>query len=729
MNEGSTTITTAEHPADVETGFGTAGLDSGKTTDHGNAIGRNRDSTQVPQHATARERAAGQVVEGSLEVLRPGMLTTVQDWPGRIGYWHVGVPPSGPMDDLSFRLGNRAVGNAEGAAGLECTLAGPALRFGRAARVCVTGAPVDITVDGVPMPMWRTVDVPMDGVLDVGAVHGPGMRCYILIAGAIEVGEYLGSTATFTLGRFGGQTGDALRDGDVLPLGGAHGPSATAIPMDEQPVFTRRWELAVTEGPHGAPEFFTRTDFDTILATAYTVHFNSDRTGVRLIGPKPEWARTDGGEAGIHPSNIHDNAYSVGALDFTGDTPILLGPDGPSLGGFVCPVTVTAADRWKLGQLTPGDEVRFVPVRADRAASPRSLGPARRAGLPCVLSSGGDGDDGILARGEADDTTAVTYRRAGDDGVLVEYGDMTLDLGLRARVHALHQHLLRRCEPGIIELTPGIRSLQVRTDPDRLPPATLLHLLAEAESTLPPSEELVVPSRTVRMPLSWDDPATREAITRYMHGVRADAPWCPWNIEFIRRANGLPSVQDVFDTVFAAEYLVLGLGDVYLGAPVATPTDPRHRLVTTKYNPARTWTPENAVGIGGAYLCVYGMEGPGGYQFVGRTTQVWNHRSFRLSRADTVHDPDHDENPWLLRYFDRIRWYPVAADELLDMRADFAAGKGELETEEGEFRLAAHRRFLADNAASIADFRTGQTEAFAAERLSWKSSGELGAQG
>ena len=107
------------------------------------------------------------------------------------------------------------------------------------------------------------------------------------------------------------------------------------------------------------------------------------------------------------------------------------------------------------------------------------------------------------------------------------------------------------------------------------------------------------------------------AIERYMHGVRSDAPWTPWNIEFIRRINGLATPEDVREIVFAARYLVLGLGDVYLGAPVATPVDPRHRLVTTKYNPARTWTPENAVGIGGAYLCVYGMEGPGGYQFVG----------------------------------------------------------------------------------------------------------------
>ncbi|WP_230329845.1 5-oxoprolinase/urea amidolyase family protein [Nocardia aurantiaca] len=640
------------------------------------------------------------------------MRTTVQDWPGRVGYWHVGVPPSGPMDDLSFRLGNRALGNPEGAAGLECTLGGPALRFGTATWVCVTGAPAPVTVNGRAVRQWRSVLVPAGGVLDVGMVRGPGMRCYLLVAGGIEVPEYLGSRSTFTLGKFGGGNGRALAIGDEFALG-EPGRVMAGVTGEDQPVLTRRWELAVTEGPHGAPEFFTRADFDTIIGTDYEVHFNSDRTGVRLVGPKPRWARPDGGEAGLHPSNIHDTAYSIGALDFTGDTPILLGPDGPSLGGFVCPVTVVAADRWKLGQLTPGDSVRFVPVRADHAASLRELGTERRASWPVVLSTGGDGDDGVLARRDGADTT-VTYRRAGDDGLLVEYGDMTLDLELRARAHALHRSLLERAEPGITELTPGVRSLQIRNDPDRLPTRTLLGLLAEVEAELPPADELVVPSRIVRLPLSWDDPSTREAIIRYMHGVRADAPWCPWNIEFIRRMNGLGSVDEVFDTVFAAEYLVLGLGDVYLGAPVATPTDPRHRLVTTKYNPARTWTPENAVGIGGAYLCVYGMEGPGGYQFVGRTTQVWNHHSSGIG-----------EDPWLLRYFDRISWYPVSADELLDLRADTAAGRGRLLAEDGEFRLVDYRKFLADNAASIADFRARQADAFAAERDSWREAGEL----
>ncbi|WP_420030304.1 5-oxoprolinase/urea amidolyase family protein [Rhodococcus ruber] len=659
-----------------------------------------------------------------MTVQRPGMLTTVQDWPGRVGYWKVGVPPSGPMDDLSFRLGNTALGNPEGAPGLESTMAGPALTFDADTYVCVTGAAVPVRIDGRPAPQWRPVLVPAGATLDVGTTTGHGLRVYVLMQGGLDVDDYLGSAATFTLGKFGGHRGGILGEGDIIGLAGRSDNSAVLgpIPMEHLPVLTSAWDIAVTEGPHGAPEFFTRDDIDTLYATRYEVHFNSDRTGVRLIGPKPQWARADGGEAGLHPSNIHDNAYSVGALDFTGDTPILLGPDGPSLGGFVCPVTVVAAERWKLGQLRPGDTIRFVPVRAAATAPLGSLGLARRASLPAVFSAGGDGDDGVIARRDAD--TCVTYRRSGDDNVLVEYGDMKLDLTLRARVHALHQRVEAIAPRGLLDLTPGIRSLQVKVNPDVLSIDSLMGLLAEVEDDLPAASELVVPSRQVRLPLSWDDPSTREAIQRYMHGVRADAPWCPWNIEFIRRMNGLDSVADVFDTVFAADYMVLGLGDVYLGAPVATPLDPRHRLVTTKYNPARTWTPENAVGIGGAYLCIYGMEGPGGYQFVGRTTQVWNHS------AAYSGGPFEEGTPWLLRFFDRISWYSVEPEELMDLRADLAAGRGGgVEITDGEFSLAEHESFLDTNADSIAEFRATQAVAFGAERDAWSAAGEFDKRG
>ena len=126
---------------------------------------------------------------------------------------------------------------------------------------------------------------------------------------------------------------------------------------------------------------------------------------------------------------------------------------------------------------------------------------------------------------------------------------MTLDLASRMRVHALAQQVQQRVDDdglrGIVDLTPGIRSLQLHVDPDRLPLRKALDLVREIEDALPATTDLVVPSRTVHLPLSWDDPATREAIERYMAGVRDDAPWCPWNIEFIRRINGLASVDDV----------------------------------------------------------------------------------------------------------------------------------------------------------------------------------------
>jgi urea carboxylase len=485
----------------------------------------------------------------------------------------------------------------------------------------------------------------------------------------------------------------------------------------ERPPLTDEWHIGVLEGPHAAPEFFTPADLDTFYDTAYTVHHNSSRTGVRLVGPKPQWARPDGGEAGLHPSNIHDTPYAVGTVDFTGDMPILLGPDGPSLGGFVCPATVVADERWKLGQLRPGDAVRFVPI----GGTPPAPQPVGGLSTGIELLPRRDPMGGVLGRLDAmagrDARPAVCYRRAGSDHLLVEYGPMVLDLHLRLRVHALAEWITAHRLAGIVDLTPGIRSLQVQIDPSVVTVERLAGILQTAEDELPDARTLVVPSREVHLPLSWDDPATREAIDRYMASVRADAPWCPWNIEFIRRINGLDSVDDVFRIVHDATYLVLGLGDVYLGAPVATPLDPRHRLVTTKYNPARTWTPENAVGIGGAYLCIYGMEGPGGYQFVGRTVPVWN--TYRTTKH---FEPGH---PWLLRFFDRIRWYEVEADELLDLRADLRAGRTELRVTDGTFCLDEHERTLAGAGASIDGFRVRQQAAFAAERRAWADAGEF----
>jgi urea carboxylase len=576
-----------------------------------------------------------------------------------------------------------------------------------------------------PVARYRAVSVPAGAILRLGPVRGPGSRGYVSVRGGLDVPAVLGSRATFTLGLFGGHGGRALRAGDVLHLGAGSGappePSSKLLPE-----LTNDWTLRVLHGPQSAPDFFTPADIDAFFAATWVVHHNSNRTGVRLIGPKPTWARKDGGEAGLHPSNIHDNAYAVGTIDFTGDMPVILGPDGPSLGGFVCPATIVTADLWKIGQLKAGDKVRFGAVTLDEArqlsrrqenlietlVEPKVEVNDQLTAEPHHRASRCGSADAVLVRlPETADRPSVAVRQDGDASLLVEYGPMILDLALRFRVHALAAWLEDNRLPGIIDLTPGIRSLHVHYDDAICPREKLLAALARAETALPATDEIEVPSRIVHLPLSWDDPATRLAIQKYNQSVRADAPWCPSNIEFIRRINGLSSVDEVKEIVFAASYLVLGLGDVYLGAPVATPIDPRHRLVTTKYNPARTWTPENAVGIGGAYLCVYGMEGPGGYQFVGRTCQMWN----RLRQtADFT-----DGKPWLLRFFDQIRFYPVGEKDLLAFRENFMRGRVKLRIEPTTFRLADYRAFLRENGTSIDLFKRRQQAAFESERERW----------
>src|SRR6202020_2385300 len=172
------------------------------------------------------------------------------------------------------------------------------------------------------------------------------------------------------------------------------------------PTLTRNWTIGVLFGPHTAPDFFTEEDIEMIFSTQWKVHYQSDRTGVRLVGPKPKWARPDGGEAGLHPSNIHDNAHALGTIDFTGDMPILLGPDGPSLGGFVCPATIVQAELWKLGQLKAGDLVQFqrIPLAVAEAMEKQQDGflasftgtlsalPENPAFEPAILKSVADRD-------------------------------------------------------------------------------------------------------------------------------------------------------------------------------------------------------------------------------------------------------------------------------------------------------------------------------------------------
>lgn len=660
------------------------------------------------------------------EVIKPGTMTTIQDYPARTGYWDIGVPPSGPFDFYSFCLANRLLGNEENAAGLEITIQGPSLKFYQDTRVVLCGAEIDITLDDTPYAVNQVIEITAGQTLKVGSVKAAGARSYLAISGGIQCPEYLGSKSTFTLGQFGGHCGRALRTGDFIKLLPLSNPPAVTVEnkvLNEiSAQISNTWSLRVMYGPHGAPDFFTPKDIDTISQYEWEVHYNSSRTGIRLNGPTPEWARESGGEAGLHPSNIHDNAYAFGTVDFTGDMPVILGPDGPSLGGFVCPFTVISADLWKLGQLKAGDKVTFDVVDLSSAQQIElaqfkqleQLTPQNvNAETPNInLAESTPIIDRLITNdGEPD----IVFRQAGDKFLLIEYGELILDLALRARVQALLTSLQAENLTGLLELTPGIRSLQIHYDNHVISVETLIKKIKQLDIALGDTSQLTFASRIVHLPLSWDDEACQQAIDKYIQSVRKDAPWCPSNIDFIRRINGLTDINEVRNIVFDASYLVLGLGDVYLGAPVATPLNPCHRLVTTKYNPARTWTAENSVGIGGAYMCVYGMEGPGGYQFVGRTAQMWN----RYRKTEVF------ENPWLLRFFDQIRFYPVSHEELNSIRADFPIGKWAPKIEETTISMPELAKEWDKQQRAIDQFVEQRERAFEQEMMSWKANGQL----
>ena len=314
--------------------------------------------------------------QSSVEIVEGGIQTTVQDYPGRRGMLAQGFFPAGPMDHLALRAANLLAGNDESAAGLEVTLGNVALRIGGEATVAVCGAETEVTVDGEAVPLWESRRLPAGSELRIGVSQGPGFRQYVAFSGGVDVPPLFGSRATYTMGALGGLEGRALKAGDVLPLGSDGDASPLRFKQSARPNYTREWEIEAMRGPQAAPDYLTEDDMQTFFGRAWAVDRNSNRTGIRLESHLFEWARSSGGVAGGHPSNILDNSYPVGAVNVNGDLPVILGPDGPTAGGFVCAATVIHAGFWKIGQLRPvGDTVRFREVTEEEAAElDRDLG-------------------------------------------------------------------------------------------------------------------------------------------------------------------------------------------------------------------------------------------------------------------------------------------------------------------------------------------------------------------
>jgi biotin-dependent carboxylase-like uncharacterized protein len=307
------------------------------------------------------------------EVIKPGLETSVQDLPGRIGYWEQGFPPSGPVDTWSFRLANLLVGNDRDAAALECQFLGPTLRFERTCQVAVTGADMGAALDGVAVAMWRTLPVEAGQTLELSGAR-TGARTYVAISGGIDTPPVLGSRSTFHMAGVGGIGGYALKAGQRVPLGEAAAAPLCEVAADRRPTIaaTREWSVEVMLGPNDS--WLDPPTIARFLSSEWSVQSKSSRTGMRLTGPSfgfSERATNKLPEHGQDPSNILDHGYPLGAVNLAGQTPIILINDGPSTGGFINPFTVPSAAFWKLGQARPGNVLRFKAVTLAEAQALR----------------------------------------------------------------------------------------------------------------------------------------------------------------------------------------------------------------------------------------------------------------------------------------------------------------------------------------------------------------------
>ena len=324
----------------------------------------------------------------TLEILDPGLLTTVQDR-GRYGYQRYGVPVSGAMDQFALRMANLMAGNGQDAAALEATVRGPRIEFHTDTWITVTGADISPEVDGKPLPMWESVEIGAGTVLTFGDLRD-GMRTYVAVRGGIDVPPIMGSRSTYLKGRFGGLEGRALQAGDLLSTlpGDDIDFIAKQLPSSyTAPVYGGIHRLRVVPGPQDnafEPEALSR-----FLTSRYRIHPDSDRMGYMLDGPKID--HRDG-------ADIVSDGNPPGAIQIHGDgIPRILLADRGTTGGYTKIATVISADLPSLAQALPGQSVSFRQVTVEEAQEAlreqesviRSV--ARQGKLP-VMSISLDGD-------------------------------------------------------------------------------------------------------------------------------------------------------------------------------------------------------------------------------------------------------------------------------------------------------------------------------------------------
>ncbi|KDQ27267.1 hypothetical protein PLEOSDRAFT_1042673 [Pleurotus ostreatus PC15] len=606
--------------------------------------------------ATTRWLESLPFIPRAMTVVSSGLDMTVQDLPGRV--MGLGLPRSGPMDYIAFQAANLLVGNESSTEGLEIIVMPgvPAVfHFHVPTIIAVTGKPVFLFI-AADVEDYDKFDTKSKETVDMANYEDSrGFRVYLAFRGGFpNIPEYLKSKST-SMG-LGGYQGRSLLPGDQIALadcGPKHGEDVNIrIPDSMIPAYPLQATIHVLSGPQDDPEFITAEGVERFYATNFRVSPSSNRMGIRLElsddsgDGKIGWARENGGEGGSHPSNILDNAYAFGSININGDTPVILANEGPDMGGYVCACTIAEADMWKLGQLGPGNEIRFRRVSWDTALGLWHRNESWLGGVRAAISKSESDSIDLFKEETEGGLGGPKLFVAGDSAILVDFGEMRLDFSIRALVHAFELEVLGARVDAIKRLCPCIRSTMCHYDPLQISQSTVLGILSSALSRLPDAvDEMEFPSREITFPIVPDDPWCQEAIDKYARTTRDKAVYVPSNVDYLARNNGLDGKKDALSKLIDSEWLVVGIG-FYLACPFLVPIDPRCRLVGQKMNPSRTYTPRGAIGIAGVVAAIYPVESPGGYQLYGRTLPAW--QTWGRGRHFSP------EEPWLLRPFDKV---------------------------------------------------------------------------
>jgi urea carboxylase len=566
----------------------------------------------------------------AIDVIQGGAYTLIEDWPGRptIGR---GFSHSGPMDPLAFRIANSLVGNKQGTEGLEITLSGPELKFLGPAVISICGAPMEVSIDGKPISMWSRLWIEAGQILKIGKSTGGGCRSYLAIHGGLPtIAEWFGSKATAPMTAVGGYQGRALAAGDLLGIT-SELPELKhdlVIPENLRPTYPDEWDLFSMPGPYDVG-FITDKAIENLYDQTWTISHNAARGGIRLLGAKPEWARSDGGEGGAHPSNVIEYGYPIGTLNWTGDDPCLFPVDAPDLGGFVSSTTIVKADYWRLGQLKAGNKLRFNRVSYQDAMAKRKeveefldlvdaccrgrakfedVFPLKYKGLPPSSQNKAWEKSIIHQIPEEGKQPLVSYRQGGDDFIVIDYGHGDFNLNYRCRAVALYRKLQELT--GDISFKKGSmhtgmacgNSLTLYFDSTKVPREKMMGCLLKLENELGDLSEAQFPSRKYRLPITFDHPKQRACLQRYIETQRPYATYLPDPMAFVAKNNAFTE-QKMRDIFTKSSLMMVGVG-FFVALPLCLPIDPRQRMATPKMNPSRVQTPDGQVGWGGSCMAL-----------------------------------------------------------------------------------------------------------------------------